>query len=135
MALPTKTEILQNNYNGLGSPWGNIVLNQDIAINTNTNLNGSPWSGIEVTDVVTPSVTENIESISINTICNNLSFSKSKTSTLSHLNLTPTIFQTLILKNKNIAISTMLLSTYTTSTTAFLKIRSIPLGWGFLISL
>ena len=46
MALPTKTEVLQGNYNELGSPWSNVVLHSDITIATNANTDGSPWWGV-----------------------------------------------------------------------------------------
>lgn len=46
MALPTKTEVLQGNYNELGSAWSNIVLHSDIAITTNANADGSAWWGV-----------------------------------------------------------------------------------------
>ena len=46
MALPTKTEVLQGNYNELGSPWSNNVLHAEITIATNPTLTGQPWWGI-----------------------------------------------------------------------------------------
>ena len=52
MALPTKTEVLQGNYNELGSAWSNIVLHSDIAITTNANTDGSPWWGVAAAAVV-----------------------------------------------------------------------------------
>ena len=61
MALPTKTEVLQGNYNELGSAWSNIVLHSDIAITTNANADGSAWWGAKEADGGGTSLTYSID--------------------------------------------------------------------------